>query len=145
MELAPRRPEQRLVHGVANQRMGEAAVVTFDGDQAGLFERASAVIRVCQHVTQRVLRKADAERRCRMYRMLRGGRQPLDAREHQPAHTAGQRGLARMRGTQQLLEVQRVTVGGGDAALDRSGGQACLRRREITGFVLGERAEVPAW
>ena len=142
MELAPRGTQQRLVHGVADQRVREPALVSLGGDEPGVLEPARPVARLRKHMPQRAERKPRAEHRGGVQTTLQIRGKAADPGQQETADRSGQGRLAGLRGPEELVEKERVAGGLLQALLQHRRGQAPVTRGEIARFVIGERREV---
>ena len=142
VQVASCRPEQRFVHGVADQRVREAALVGVGRHETRLFERRDIEPGRAEQVPQRFEVESVTEHGGRLQRLLQAGIEALDAAQQQRAHGARQRRLTTRRRAQQLLEKQRVAAGEIDAALERLGRPLPVRGSEFDRLVAVERREV---
>jgi hypothetical protein len=88
VQLPARRAQQRLVHGIADQRVRESTLVPVGHDEPRRFERRHVESRRAQQVAQRPEVEAMAEHRGGLQRVLQACVERLDPPQQQRAHRA---------------------------------------------------------
>ena len=91
---------------------------------------------------ERRARKTETEHRRGQQRLAVLALEFLDARQHERLHRARHRGLAGIRGAEQLIEKERMTLRAPDAARHGLFRQLRIARREFARLLVGERREI---